>query len=154
MIYRVYKAQKLSPVVGDWILQLEKDKKLYGIDLDDEIIATQTKQHFKTLIKKKSKELTIEYLNKQKRKHKKSEQLEVGDLTVSPYLSDPRFSKKERELLFKLRSKTVQVKANFKNAYLNNDMLCDLCKLFPCTQSHLLQCPQLNLSLVVDKTRS
>ena len=64
MIYRVYNAQKLSPVVGDLILQLEKDKKLYVLDLDDERVATQTKQHFKTLVMKKSRELTIEYLNK------------------------------------------------------------------------------------------
>ena len=35
--------------------------------------------------------------------------------------------------------------------YFNNDMLCDLCKLFPCTQSHLLQCPKLTTSMVVDK---
>ena len=73
-------------------------------------------------------------------------------MSISPYLSDTRFSKNERELLFKLRSKTIQVKDNFKNAYQNNDLLCDLCKLFPCTQSHPMQCPQLNLSLVVDKT--
>ena len=152
MIYRVFKAQKLSPVVGDWIHLLEKDKKMYGLEVDDETIAALSKQKFKNLVKKRSKELTIEYLNTQKRKHKKSEQLEVGDLSISPYLSDTRFSKNERELLFKLRSKTIQVKDNFKNAYQNNDLLCDLCKLFPCTQSHPMQCPQLNLSLVVDKT--
>lgn len=152
MIYRVFKAQKLSPVVGDWIHLLEKDKKMYGLEVDDETIAALSKQKFKNLVKKRSKELTIKHLNTQKRKHKKSEQLEVGDLSISPYLSDTRFSKNERELLFKLRSKTIQVKDNFKNAYQNNDLLCDLCKLFPCTQSHPMQCPQLNLSLVVDKT--
>ena len=29
-------------------------------------------------------------------------------------------------------------------------MLCDLCHLFPCTQSHLLQCPALSVRMVVD----
>ena len=29
-------------------------------------------------------------------------------------------------------------------------MLCDLCNLFPCTQKHVLQCPELCSSLVVD----
>ena len=62
-----------------------------------------------------------------------------------------RFSKDERELLFKLRSKTIWVKDNFRNAYLDNDMLCDLCKLFPCTQAHPLQCPQLMTTMIVDK---
>ena len=83
-------------------------------------------------------------------KHSKSKELEVEDLSISPYLIDRRFSKENRELLFKLRSKTILVKENFKNAYLNNDMLCELCLLFPCTQSHPLQCPKLNTNLLVD----
>ena len=43
------------------------------------------------------------------------------------------------------------MKQNFPNAYVNNDMLCDLCNLFPCTQEHHLQCPVFAGSLVVDK---
>ena len=31
-------------------------------------------------------------------------------------------------------------------------MLCQLCKLFPCTQYHILQCPSLVTSLIVDKS--
>ena len=30
-------------------------------------------------------------------------------------------------------------------------MLCDLCGLFPCTQSHPLQCPKLTLKLMVEE---
>ena len=75
----------------------------------------------------------------------------MRDMRISPYLQDSRFSKDERELLFKLRSKTIWVKDNFRNAYLDNDMLCDLCKLFPCTQAHPLQCPQLMTTMIVDK---
>ena len=52
-------------------------------------------------------------------------------MRIFPYLQDSRFSKYERELLFKLRSKTVWVKDNFKNAYLNNDMLCDFVQTIP-----------------------
>ena len=76
----------------------------------------------------------------------------IEDMDISPYLVDDRFSKTARELLFKLRSKTVAVKQNFKNAYLNNNMLCELCLLFPCTQSHPLQCPKLTAKLMVEKT--
>ena len=52
--------------------------------------------------------------------------------------------------MFRLRSKTIWVKENFANAYLHNNMLCDLCKLFPCTQSHILHCPKLTTTIVVD----
>ena len=30
-------------------------------------------------------------------------------------------------------------------------MLCDLCQLFPCTQSHPLHCPKLTTTMIVDK---
>ena len=75
--------------------------------------------------------MTIKYLEKLKKKNSKSKQLEISDMRISPYLVDSRCSKGEREQLFQLRAKTINVKENFKNAYLNNSMLCDLCRLFP-----------------------
>ena len=90
----------------------------------------------------------------------------MSDIRISPYLVDSRFSKDERELLFQLGAKTVSVKENFKNAFLNNNMLwasyfknaflnnnmfCDLYKLFSCTQSHPRQCPLLKTRIIVDK---
>ena len=151
IIFRVYSAQKLSPVSGDWITLLEMDKQQFNIRLSDEDVASTSNQKFKNYVKRKSVELTIEYLVKLQKKKLKSEQLDVSDLRTSPYLLDSRFSKYERELLFKLRSKTVWVKEFFSHAYQNNDMLCDLCKLFRCTQSHPLQCPKLKTRMVVDK---
>ena len=52
-------------------------------------------------------------------------------------------------MLFELRAKTVLVKENFQTAFFNNNMLCDLCKLFPCT--HPLQCPKLLTKIIVDQ---
>ena len=54
---------------------------------------------------------------------------------------DTRFSKELVELLFSLRSRTIETKENFRNKY--NDNLCDICKLFLCTQAHILQCPEI-----------
>ena len=151
MINKVYRAQKLSPVSGDWVLLIEEDKQMFNIKMADDEVKAVSKYKFTNFVKKKAKELTIEYLMRLKQKHSKSTDLDVQDLSISPYLIDGRFSKESRELLFKLRSKTVDVKENFKNAHFNNHMLCELCLLFPCTQSHPLQCPQLNIKLVVDK---
>ena len=75
----------------------------------------------------------------------------MRDMTISQYLVDNRFTKEERELLFQLRSKTLLVKENYRNAYLNNNMLCALCKLFPCTQYHPLQCPRLKTTIIVSQ---
>ena len=98
----------------------------------------------------KTKELTIKYLQKLKKNNTKSKQLELTDVKISTYLVDIRFNKDERELLFKLRSKTLLVKDNFRNSFMNNHMLCELCKLFPWTQSHPINCPELKLKLVID----
>ena len=151
MINKVYRAHKLSLVSGDWVLLLEEDKQMFNIKMADDEVKAVSKYKFTNFVKKKAKELTIEYLMRLRQRHSKSTDLDVQDLSISPYLIDGRFSKESRELLFKLRSKTVDVKENFKNAYFNNHMLCELCLLFPCTQSHPLQCPQLNIKLVVDK---
>ena len=114
-------------------------------------IAQILEQKFKNYVKKKSVEATIQYLEKLQRKNSKSKQLVMSDMNISEYLVDSRFSKDERELLFQLRAKTVLVKENFQNAFFNNNMLCDLCKLFPCTQSHPLQCPKLLTKIIVDQ---
>ena len=151
LINRVYSAQKLSPISGDWIQLLEEDKRQFDIQLSDTEVASLSKERFRNFVRKKSIEVTIKYLKKLQKKNSKSKQLEISDMRISPYLVDSRFSKGERELLFQLRAKTINVKENFKNAYLNNDMLCDLCRLFPCTQSHLLQCPKLKTRMIVDQ---
>ena len=54
--------------------------------------------------------------------------------------------------LFKLRSKTLDVKLNFKSAHQNP--WCLSCGLFPESQDHILQCPELNqkLSYIKGKT--
>ena len=120
-----------------------KDKELFNILLTDEEVAKLSQDKFTNFVKKKAKEINIEYLTELQDKHSKSMELDVEDMDISPYLNDARCSKTARELLFKL---TVAVKQNYKNAYLNNDML------FPCTQSHPLQCPKLTAKLVVEKT--
>lgn len=71
---------------------------------------------------------------------------------MAEYIKDSRFSLKKKQLLFKLRSRTLDVKANFKNG--NQNPWCSSCGLFAETQGHLLQCPTLvqNLHYLRGKT--
>ena len=59
----------------------------------------------------------------------------------SKYLVSPRFSQKEKILLFKLRSRTLDIKGNFKNQH--KDPWCICCGLFEETQYHLLRCQEI-----------
>ena len=59
------------------------------------------------------------------------------------YIRDPRFSKNEIELLFALRTRTVNdIKRNFPNQF-NNSIACDLCQTQVDCQEHLLRCVKL-----------
>ena len=60
---------------------------------------------------------------------------------MADYLKDPNFTSMEKKLLFKLRSKTLDVKQNLQGQYQNP--WCSSCGLFQETQKHLLQCPQI-----------
>ena len=100
-----------------------------------------SKKVFKSYVTKKVKIKFLQHLNKMKTSHSKSKYLKCDDIKRAEYIKSPRLSHKEKILLFKLRSRTLDVKENFKNQH--KDMLCISCGLFPETQSHLLQCPEL-----------
>ena len=87
----------------------------------------------------------LETVSELKKKHSKVKFLSCAELKPANYNQDSRFNTKEKQLLFKLRSKTLDVKENFRG--LNNNPWCIACGLFPETQSHLLQCPQLVIGL-------
>ena len=129
MLYKVYNAQTLSPVEGDWVNLLAADKKSFKLSLSDEEVKTISKSRMKTYVKKMGKELTLNYIDSLKEKHSKTQKFDSTKLSVAAYLTDNRFSKTERELLFKLRSSTLQVKKNFRIGNIDNN-LCEICRLF------------------------
>ena len=151
MLVKVYNVQKVSHVQGDWIRLLEKDKKMFKINLSDEEVSGMSRYKMKNFVKKRGQELTLNYIEGLKKKHSKSEHFEKSTLKTAQYLTDNSFTKSQRELLFKLRSKTVQVKANFRNRNIL-DMVCEICQLFTCTQEHVLQCPVLTQQCTIVNT--
>ena len=82
--------------------------------MTDEEIQGVSKNVFKTYIKKKVEINHLQFLNTQKKKHSKSEHLNCIQLKVAEYLKDSRFNTREKQLLFKLRSRTLDVKQNLK----------------------------------------
>ena len=80
-----------------------------------------------------------------KNKHSKSNNLKCDELKTAEYLVSPRFSQKEKILLFKLRSGTLDIKGNFKSQH--KDPWCICCGRFEETQNHLLQCQEIGKRL-------
>jgi hypothetical protein len=145
LIRRIYTTQKVSNSVGDWVRLVDADKTELGITLSDMEIQGVSKNVFQKFVKKKVKINMLKNLSELKRKHSKAKFLSCAELKPANYIQDSRFNTKEKQLLFKLRSKTLDVKENFRG--LNNNPWCIACGLFPETQSHLLQCPQLVIGL-------
>ena len=98
-----------------------------------------SKNAFKNYVKKKVKINQLKHMKSLKVKHSKAKLLDCNDVKTADYLRNSNFTSREKRLLFKLRSKTLDVKQNFPGQYRNS--WCTSCGLFPETQSHLLQCP-------------
>ena len=64
--------------------------------------------------------------------------MNCSELKTAEYLTSPLFTTTEKRLLFRLRSRTLEVKANFPGQ--NQDRICRTCEKADETQSHLLQC--------------
>ena len=86
----------------------KRQKQELGITLSDCDI-----QGVKNFVAKKVKTNHLKYLTSLKQKHSKAKFLNCTVLKQADYLADSRFSTKEKQLLFKLRSKTLDVKQNF-----------------------------------------
>ena len=72
-------------------------------------------------------------------------------MQIAEYLKDPRLDTKKKQLLFKSRSRTLDVKSNFGSS--NGNQLCLSCGLDEEIQGHLIQCPSLvrNLKYLIEK---
>ena len=145
LINRIYLTQKNQNNIGDWTRLVEADKSELEINLTDQEIQGVTKNVFKNYVKRKVIICHLRHLEQLKRKHSKSKYLQIGKLKPAEYMESPVFSTFEKRLLFKLRSRTIEVKQNFPSAHRNP--WCKSCGLFPESQSHLLQCPALVVKL-------
>ena len=74
-----------------------------------------------------------------------SKHLNCSKLNTADYIKSPNLTTREKELLFKLRSRTIDVKQNFPGQY--GPPWCRSCGLFQETQGHLLQCPEIVVKL-------
>ena len=83
LLNRIYSAQKISTISGDWVTLLASDKEQFDIQMSDSEIAQISEQKFKNYVKKKSVEATIKYLEKLQRNNSKSKQLGYEHIRVS-----------------------------------------------------------------------
>ena len=84
----------------------------------------------------------FKYLSNKQQKHSKVREIMYPKLQTQPYIVNPFFKNDEVNLLYALRSRMVNVKANFSSKYGNN-LICPLCEGSVDDQQHVLECVEL-----------
>ena len=137
LISKIYFSQIRKPVKGDWAVTVAKDCK--DLNIDVESISTIKKERFKIILKEKITDFAFNYLQEKKSGHSKVKDIMYEKLSIQPYLTDIKFTTVEKQLLFSLRGRCTDSRANFRSMY--EDVLCKLCDA-GATQNdaHLLDC--------------
>ena len=142
LVRKVFNAQKSFPVKDDFIYQIECDCDDLGIEFDEKEIKNTKKETFKKMVKEKMKESSHSYLLQEKEKLSKLALLS-SHYGMKDYLTTDKLSLEEKQLLFNLRVRMIEVKCNFKSKH-GEDLLCSLCQTnSEESQEHVLICPAL-----------
>ena len=95
----------------------------------------------------------LEYLREVQQKHSKSKNIQYSELKLQEYLRSHRSGTiNEKARLFQIRSRMLQLKANFKTGQEN--IMCTLCEAEEESQTHLLSCKALSSYSVISSDRT
>ena len=137
-------AQQLNPVKNDLCLQFDEDLKQCNITLTMSEISQMKESKFRILVKTQIRKVATKYLLSLKAKHSKLDSVS-DEYRLERYLSSSNISTEEKQTLFKLRTRMVDVKSNFKIKYGSN-LTCTFC-IEEENQSHLLSCQEITVGL-------
>ena len=138
-INKIYVKQREDSCKGDWYRILQNDFKFIGEEINEIDIKSYSKAQYKKIIKSKVKEAAfIEYMKEKETHKKKLGKLTYETLQLQPYMTNKIFTRKEINLLHRLRSNCYQAKMNFRKIYkknLNCSLNCDTQE----TQKHIFE---------------
>ena len=142
---KFFNAQMENSNKTDWTYQVEKDLKELEICLEIEDIKRMSKNKFKRHINKKIECAALKYLKSMIKT--KGKELDYTQLEIQEYLTPEADLKLyEKQDIFKIRSRMVDVKENMKGKHVN--FKCEACKKIGKrkteTQEHVYKCKQLN----------
>ena len=140
VLSKFYVVQKLNRSKDDWVCQLEKDKKDLNLDWLDEKVKNYSKEQFRHLVKRRIEINAGKHLEGIRLSHSKTENIKFVGFKPAQYLLSKNLTIAEVKTLFKLRTRMVEVKDNFRNFHIEN-MWYRLCHLFSENQQHLLEWP-------------
>ena len=96
---------------------------------------------FSSLVKKKERIHTLNYLNSIKARHSKVKHIPHIVLEMEDYLRHNQATTRECKFLFAARCRMLDIRANYSGQH--EDTLCPLCENEEDTQQHLMVCEKL-----------
>ena len=142
LIRRIYNMQVEDPSPGEFVELVKRDRELIEETLGDDDVKAASVHSYKKHIKTKVKKAAFKYLTDIRSTHSKIKNIKYDKMETQPYLTSPLFNNEEVNLLFSLRSRSVECKDNFKGLHGEN-LSCSLCPN-ECKddQPHILLCPK------------
>ena len=136
---KVFLAQREFPVKVDWVSTVRQEMNNSYITVSDLEISKLSKNECKTILKNKLRDRCDSYLLELQIKNKKTKMLRLSP-NMKEYLTTELLTVEEKKLLFKLKTRMIDIKCNFKNKY--NDLTCIMCgeQDQQETQQHLMSC--------------
>ena len=140
MLSKTFWTQWQYPVRGDWVLLVEEDLEMFGINNNLTWIKSKSKLSFKAIVKSKAKELALELLLNKKEKHSKMKNLQYTQIEMQKYLENENIKVSEARSVFKFRTRMMKCWGNFKGG--RPPQKCPICKEQGSvdTQEHSFQC--------------
>ena len=109
------------------------------MNFNDDQISLLSKYKFKHIVKNKVRNAAFIYLQEMQKKHSKMQLIEYETFKLQDYLCNPMFNNESRNLLFRLRTRTVNgIRSDFKGMY--SDTRCPVGCGKDDTIPHLLSC--------------
>ena len=134
---QIVNAQKLNQIHGDFYSQVAQNMNDLNI-YEDDIGKNESK--FKIFVKDRIEKVAFIFLMEKAKIHSKTNDKLYTNMKGSSYFSDQRFSTNLCNIVFMLRTRMYDVKNNFRNKYINENLKCPLCNEENDTQEHLFTC--------------
>ena len=145
LLFRFLMAQKSYPRKRDWYSEVQTILKEFEIPLSEEGIKETKTNHFNMLVKEKSIQAGIRYLNTIQMNKEKGSFIKYNTLELQDYLQPcANISFEDQKLIFSLRCEMNLIRFNFKR---NMNISPEYC-IKQCQQelnnSHLTWCSHIN----------
>ena len=127
MLYSFFITQWYKPSKGDWTEQIKLDLEEFNIPIDLEYISSKSKDSFKKIVKRKSKELALRKLLKSKANHSKMTNLEYDTIQMQNYFLREDVKIEQKRLIFKYRTRMAEFGENFRAG--RHTVMCPFCDL-------------------------